>query len=103
MLSEVRVVQDERTQWCFELDQPLAMTGAEGREWLSAEFNRLGAEPLRPTGKLLLADMVLVIARDAGAKQLADPEWGQRFAQATSSALGKPVVRIDLAGMTLSY
>ena len=103
MQSEVRVVQDERTEWCFELNQPLAMTSAEGREWLDAEFTQCGAEPLRPTGKLLLADMVLVIAREAGAKRLSDLDWGQRFAQATSAALGKPVVRIDLEGMTVSY
>lgn len=103
MQSEVRVFRDERTEWCFELNPPVAMTSSEGREWLDAQFLRLGSEPLRPTGKLLLADMVLVVARDAGAKLLSDPAWGPHFAQAASAALGKPVVRIDLAGMTVSY
>lgn len=103
MQSEVRVVQDELTEWCFPLNPPLSMSSAEGREWLNAQFVQLGSEPLRPTGKLLLADMVLVVARDSGPKLLSDQEWGQRFAQATSAALGKPVVRIDLKGMTVSY
>lgn len=103
MQSEVCVVQDERTEWRFELKQPLSLTSGEAREWLNAQFMQLGAEPLRPTGKLLLADLVLVVARDAGPKLLSDAAWGQRFAEATSAALVKPVVRIDLAAMTVSY
>lgn len=103
MQNEVRVFQDARTEWSFELDQPLGMTSAEGREWLNAQFLELGSEPLRPSGKLLLADLVLVVARDAGAKRLSDSVWGQSFAQAASAALGKPVVRVNLVEMTVSY
>ena len=103
MQSEVRVIQDERTEWRFELDSAAPMTNAEGREWLDAQFTQLGSEPLRPTGKLLLADKVLVVARDAGARLLDDAEWGPAFARAASAALGKPVVRIDVGAMTMSY
>jgi hypothetical protein len=103
MQSEVRVIQDERTEWAFELGQAAPMTNAEGRDWLDAQFGQLGSEPLRPTGKLLLADKVLVVARDAGPRLLNDAQWGQSFARATSAALGKPVVRIDLGAMTISY
>lgn len=103
MQNEVRVIQDERTEWCFELNNPPSLTSAEGRAWLDDQFNQLGSEPLRPTGKLLVADMVLVVARDAGPKLLSDPNWGPMFAQAASAALGKPVVRVNLAGMTISF
>lgn len=103
MQSEVRVIQDERTEWRFDLDQQEAMSNAQGREWLDAQFTQLGSEPLRPTGKLLLADKVLVVARDAGARLLDDPQWGMAFARAASAALAKPVVRIDLGAMTVSY
>ncbi|WP_028605892.1 hypothetical protein [Ottowia thiooxydans] len=103
MQNEVRVIQDERTEWSFELKNPSSLTSAEGRAWLDEQFNQLGSEPLRPTGKLLVADIVLVVARDAGPKLLSDPNWGQSFAEAASAALGKPVVRINLAGMTVSY
>ena len=61
------------------------------------------SEQLRPTGKLLLADKVLVVAREAGARRLDDPAWAQDFARAASAALATPVVRIDLAAMTVSY
>lgn len=103
MQSEVRVIQDERTEWRFDLDHAAPMSNSEARDWLDAQFAQLGSEPLRPTGKLLLADKVLVVARDAGARLLNDPEWGQNFGRAASAALAKPVVRIDLGAMTVSY
>ena len=103
MQSEVRVIQDERTEWRFDLDHADPMSNVEARDWLDAQFTQLGSEPLRPTGKLLLADKVLVVARDAGARLLDDAEWGQNFARAASAALAKPVVRIDLGAMTVSY
>ncbi|HRN76185.1 hypothetical protein [Ottowia sp.] len=103
MQSEVRVIQDERTEWRFDLDPAEPMSNADGREWLDAQFTQLGSEPLRPTGKLLLADKVLVVARDAGPRLLGDAAWGRAFARAASAALAKPVVRIDLEAMTISY
>ena len=103
MQSEVRVILDERTEWRFDLDTAEPMGNAEAREWLDAQFTQLGSEPLRPTGKLLLADKVLVVARDAGRRLLDDADWGATFARAASAALAKQVVRIDLAAMTVSY
>ncbi len=46
-------------------------------------------EPLRPTGKLLLADKVVVVARAAGAGLLADAGWGPKFAQAAARGAGQ--------------
>ena len=103
MQSEVRVIQDERNEWTFALDHQPPMTAAEGREWLDAQFTALGSEPLRPTGKLLLADKVLVVARDAGPAKLSDTSWGTDFARAASAALARPVVSVDLRAMTVSY
>ena len=103
MQSEVRGIQDERTEWRFDLDPAAPMGNAEARDWLDAQFTQLGSEPLRPTGKLLLADKVLVVARDAGPRLLNDPQWSREFARAASAALDKPVVRIDLGAMTVSY
>ena len=103
MHSEVRVIQDERTEWRFDLDHAPPMGNAQARAWLDEQFTQLGGEPLRPTGKLLLADKVLVVAREAGASRLDDDQWGQNFARAASAALAKQVVRIDLGAMTVSY
>ena len=103
MQSEVRVIQDERTEWRFDLDPAAPMGNAEARDWLDAQFTQLGSEPLRPTGKLLLADKVLVVAQAGGAELLADPDWGKTFARAASAALAKPVITVDLATMSVSY
>ena len=103
MQSEVRVVQDEGQEWTFALDHQPPMTQAEGRDWLDAQFVELGSEPLRPTGKLLLADKVLVVARDAGAAKLNDAAWGTNFARAACAALARPSVSVDLRAMTVSY
>ncbi|MCL1960488.1 MAG: hypothetical protein FWG56_01615 [Desulfovibrionaceae bacterium] len=103
MQSEVCVIQDERTEWRFEIGRLPPLDSAEARDWLDAQFTQLGSEPLRPSGKLLLADKVLVVARDAGPRLLGDPAWGSQFARAASAALGKPVVRIDLGALSVSY
>jgi hypothetical protein len=102
MQSQVSVRQDERTEWRFDLGQLPPMDNAEARAWLDEQFLALECEPLRPTGKLLLVDKVLVVARDAG-RRLDDPEWGPRFARAASAVLGRPLVHIDLAAMSVSY
>jgi len=53
--------------------------------------------------KVLLADRVIVVAQAAGASLLGDPKWSAEFARATSAALAKPVVRVDIPSMTVSY
>jgi hypothetical protein len=60
-------------------------------------------EPLRPTGKRLTADKVLVVAQAAGSSRFADPAWAETFARAASAALAKPVVHIDVATMAINY
>ena len=102
MHSLVRITQDD-TEWHFELDHLPPMSNAEGRAWLDEQFVAFESEPLRPTGKLLLADKVLVVARDAGPQRLNDPAWGQTFARAAVATLGKPSVHIDLMAMTLAF
>ena len=63
----------------------------------------MGCEPLRPTGKLLTADKVVVVAQAAGPDKFADAKWAMEFARAASSALGKPMVHIDVAALSISY
>lgn len=74
------------------------------RRWLDEQFLAHDCEPLRPTGKVLTADKVLALAAAAGAAQFErDAGWAQAFARAVLGALGKPVVRVDVAGASLSY
>lgn len=103
MQSEVRVTQDERTEWCFKLDGLPPLDRQQARDWLDQQFVQLECTPLRPGGKVLMADKIMTVAREAGPALLGNADWGQAFARAASAALGKPVVRIDLASMTVSF
>ena len=96
----------------FEADQPQEFTlhadeaqpaADEARRWLDEQFVANECEPLRPSGKVLTADKVLTVAMAAGADRFADPQWSKDFARATSAALGKPVVRVDVPSMTITY
>ena len=103
MRSEVTVTLDADHTFSFDLDEVQPMPHDVARWWLDDQFTRLGCEPLRPTGKVLLADRVIVVAQAAGASLLSDPKWSAEFARATSAALAKPVVRLDIPAMTVSY
>ena len=82
-------------------DQAMAQDAA--RDWLDAQFIALDGEPLRPSGKLLRADKVLVVAREAGLTRFDDPVWAHSFAAAAVALLERPLLRLDTLGMTVSY
>ena len=48
----------------------------QARRWLDDEFTRLDCEPLRASGKVLLADKVLTVAPGRGCAA-GRPRWGQ--------------------------
>ena len=50
-----------------------------------------------------MADKVLTVAAAAGAAMLGDRAWLADFARATSAALARPVVRVDVQSMTINY
>ena len=43
------------------------------------------------------------MAEAAGALKFAQDAWAQEFARATSAALGKSVVHVDVASLSISY
>ena len=103
MRSEVRVLINEQEEFKFDLEEVQPLPHEAARAWLDQQFTELDCEPLRASGKVLLADKVLVVAQAAGATLLSDTAWGAEFARAASAALSKPVVVVDLSLMTVSY
>lgn len=103
MRSEVIVQLGADQEYRINLDALTPMSHEAARRWLDEQFVQLECEPLRPTGKLLSADRVLCVAQAAGAVRLADSAWANEFARAASTSLGKSVVRIDVAAMTVTY
>ncbi len=103
MRSEVSVTFADHQPVQIDLNEVQAMPNDVARGWLDEQFTQMGCEPLRPTGKLLTADKVVVVAQAAGLGKFADAKWALEFARAASSALGKPMVHIDVAALSISY
>lgn len=103
MRSEVTIAFKGTPPVRIDLDEVQPMPHDVARWWLDDQFTQMGCEPLRPTGKLLTADKVLVVAQAAGLAKFSEAKWSQEFAQAASAALGKPVVHVDVAAMSITY
>ena len=103
MRSEVSVRLAGGQELRFDLEDAAPMPQEQARSWLDTQFVQLECEPLRATCKVLLVDKLIAIARAAGPELLGDPQWFARFARAASAALAKPVVRLDLDQLTVSY
>lgn len=80
-----------------------ALPHAEARRWLDEQFVALDCEPLRASGKVLVADKLLAIARTAGWEKFQDAAWFERYAAAAAGALGKPLVTVDVPAATVGY
>jgi hypothetical protein len=103
MRSEVSVTFKDYPPVRIDLHEVQPMPHDEARKWLDEQFTQMGCEPLRPTGKLLTADKVVVIAQAAGPAKFAEAPWAQAFARAASAALAKPLVQIDVESLSISY
>ena len=103
MRSEVSVTLKNQLPVQIELHDVEPMPSEVARRWLEAQFSEMGCEPLRPTGKLLTADKVVVVAEAAGPHKFADSLWAREFASAATAALGKPMIHIDVTALSISY
>jgi hypothetical protein len=74
------------------------------RRWLDDQFVALDCEPLRISGKVLVADKLLAVAAALGPQGLhGDDALRLAFARAATAALSRPVVRIDVDARTVSF
>ncbi len=103
MRSEVSVTFKGRAPFRITLDDVPPLPNDEARAWLDQQFTQMECEPLRPTGKLLTADKVVVVAQAAGSEKFVDPAWALEFARAASAALTKPIVHVDVTTLSISY
>lgn len=103
MRSEVTITFKDASPVRIDLNEVQPMPHDVARGWLDDQFTQMGCEPLLPTGKLLTVDKVVVVAQAAGLARFAEAKFAQEFARAASAALGKPVVHVDVAGLSVSY
>lgn len=91
------------TELEFRLDD-VGMDQEQARRWLDQQFAELGCEPIRPSGKVLIADKILAIARELGEQRLReDADLARTFAAVSAAALDRDVIRMDVDTLTLGY
>ena len=103
MHQEVIVRLSGDKEYHVELARLEPMGMEDARRWLDEQFTALECEPLRASGKVLLADKVLVVAANAGRTLLSDAAWSQQFARAARAALERETVRIDIPSMAVTF
>ncbi len=73
------------------------MDREQARAWLFEEFQELECVPSSPSGKVLLVDMILSVARYAEeARFQENDEWAKNYARAVAAALRRSVIKVDV-------
>ena len=103
MRSQIFVLLDKGVEFQFNVDEAAAFTHEASRAWLDAQFTALDCEPMRASGKLLTADKVLRVTEAAGAALFADEKWAADYVRAVHAALAKPMIRVDVPAMAITY
>lgn len=74
------------------------------REWFDEAWVRLGCEPTRVSGKVLLLDKILCVTEALGYPLLSQSEeQAYELATQTALVLKKPVVTVDLVEQMVGY
>ncbi len=103
MRNELRVVLDDGQEFVHDFDSAEALSNEDGRRWLDQEFVRMECEPLRASGKVLIVDKVVSVAKAAGAAQLGNAVWLAQYAAASIGAVGRPNLVVDTKAMTVAF
>ena len=103
MRSQILVYLDKGVEFQFNVTDEPPMSHDAARAWLDAQFTALDCEPLRASGKVLTADKVLRVTQAAGASLLADEKWAADYVRAVHAALAKPMIRVDVPAMAVTY
>jgi len=83
-----------------------ALPGDVARQWLDAQFLEFDCEPLRASGKVLVADKLLAVAEAAGPEAFGaqgDAAWAARFAAAACAVTGRAWVKLDLPASRATF
>jgi len=77
-------------------------TPQSARHWFERQFVDMGCEPVNPTGKTLLVDLILSVARVMGEKPFAqDDAMAREFVKNALVALQRRTVSIDIAALSV--
>lgn len=103
MQKQISVALDKGIEFTFHVPEGAPLAHDAARAWLDQQFTALDCEPLRASGKVLTADKILVVTQAAGSALLGEPKWAAEYVAAVSGALGKPLIRVDVPSMAITY
>ena len=104
MVYRVSVKFSESQRYEFTLpERELAgLTPESARRWLGQQFRDMGCEPTNPTGKVLLIDRILGVAKAIGAESFAqDASAAREFARNAVVAFEKNAISVDLSSLSV--
>ncbi len=77
-------------------------TPQSARQWFEQQFADMGCVPTNPTGKTLLVDLVVGVARAIGDKPFAGGEsLAREFARNAVVVLQRPRVTVDVESLSI--
>ena len=77
-------------------------TPQSARRWFEQQFAEMGCVPTNPTGKTLLVDLVVGVARAIGDKPFASGEsLAQEFARNAITVLQRRTIAIDVENLSV--
>lgn len=103
MRGTVTIIFNARQNLDIEADTG-DLSGQQARAWFDQTWERLGCEPLRPSGKVLLLDKILGVADTYGHGQLAgNADLAAEFARNAMAAVDASRVTVDLPGLSVGF
>jgi hypothetical protein len=103
MRNQILVFLEKGVELHFNVDDATPLSSDVARAWLDAQFTALECEPLRASGKVLTADKVLRVTEAAGAAWFENEKWASEYVKAVHGALKKPMIRVDVPAMAVTY
>lgn len=96
--------KDKEYQYKLSSEDLAESSPEEARRWFDREFSQVKMDPVNPVGKVLIIDKILDVARAGGEQRFADGQmWAANFARYAALALGRDMVRVDVAAYAISY
>lgn len=76
----------------------------DARKWFDHEFTALECDVATPTGKVLIIDRILSVAKYAGEQRFLDQQaWAEQFAKYTALILARDLIRVDVVNYAIGY
>lgn len=95
--------KDKQFEYKFSVNT-IGATADDARMWFDREYKELGCDVVTPTGKVLIVDRILSVAKYAGADRFQNQTtWAEMFAKYVAMILGRDVIRVDVSTYSIGY